>query len=84
MISGSGKKDKQINKLIKDFLEFSENEGTTYSNLWDNESSVKRKVHSMKFFRKEIRNFLYQQFKSILESSRKEKKKKRQQAHKEE
>lgn len=83
MISGSGKKDKQINKLIKDFLEFSENEGTTYSNLWDNESSVKRKVHSMKFFHKEIRNFLYQQFKSILESSRKEKKK-RQQAHKEE
>ena len=30
------------NKKVKDFLEFNENEPTTYSNLWDTKNAVLR------------------------------------------
>lgn len=38
-----------------------------------NESTAKRKVHRTKWFHKEIRKFLYRQFKSMSESSREKK-----------
>jgi hypothetical protein len=33
MITGSGKEKKK--EVTKDFLEYNENEGTAYPNLWD-------------------------------------------------
>ena len=35
----------EINKEIKDFLEFNENEATTFSNLWDTIKAFLREKH---------------------------------------
>jgi hypothetical protein len=40
---------KEIKKEIKDFLEFNENEATTYPNLWD----TMKALHSSKCLQKE-------------------------------
>jgi hypothetical protein len=43
----------EIKKEIKDFLEFNENKGTTYT-MGHNKSSAKRKTHSSEYLHKRI------------------------------
>jgi hypothetical protein len=45
----------EIKKEIKDFLEFNENEATTYSNLWDTmEAVLKGKLIAMSVSKKKL------------------------------
>jgi hypothetical protein len=51
---------KEIKKEIKDFLEFNENEGTTYQNLFDILKAVmKGKIHTTKTLHEEIGEISY-------------------------
>jgi len=58
-------------KEIKDFIEFNENEDTTFPKLMGhNESGTKRKTHSSECLQKETGESIYQQLDSIPKGSR--------------